>query len=402
MPESTLEQRRATAAERFASTPLPTADSELWRYSRIAELDVAGLAPAADLGPVDPPAGLIDAVGPTAATIVIRNGHVVSTTATDDRVAVEPATAADLVLESTDALGHWHDANAPVPTVVRIRPGAVVDAPILVVHVTDAPARSATFPHVVIDAGEDSECVVVEHSSSAAGVDVVVVPVTELVARDAARLRYVHAQLLGDATWQIGRQSSRVHRDASLSAASIALGGAYARLRIESSMDGKGAHGETLAVYFGEQRQMHDLRTTQHHVAPHTTSNLLFKGAVEGQAHAVYTGLIHIGKQASGVTANQTNRTINLSDGAWAESIPNLEIENNDVRCSHASAVGPVDEEQRFYLESRGVHPQVAERLIVMGFFEEVLEKVPVPGLVAVLRDELHAKLERRDAEVPA
>jgi Fe-S cluster assembly protein SufD len=146
---------------------------------------------------------------------------------------------------------------------------------------------------------------------------------------------------------------------------------------------------------------MHDIRTLQDHVAPGTTSNLLFKGAVEGLAQSVYTGLIHIGKQAAGVNAFQTNRNVKLSDGAWAHSDPNLEIENNDVRCSHASTVGPVDEEQAFYLESRGIPPTVAERLIVMGFFDEVLDRLPVPGAVRLLRDEVARKLARRDDEVP-
>ena len=100
---------------------------------------------------------------------------------------------------------------------------------------------------------------------------------------------------------------------------------------------------------------MHDFRTFQDHVAPNTTSDLLFKGAVAGPSRAVYTGLIRVGKEARGTNAFQTNRNLKLSDGAWAESVPNLEIENNDVHCSHASAVGPIDEEQRFYLESRGV-----------------------------------------------
>jgi Fe-S cluster assembly protein SufD len=157
-----------------------------------------------------------------------------------------------------------------------------------------------------------------------------------------------------------------------------------------------------LSAYFGEQRQMHDIRTLQDHVAPDTTSNLLFKGAVEGRAQSVYTGLIHIGKHASGVNAFQTNRNVKLSDGAWAHSDPNLEIENNDVRCSHASTVGPVDEDQAFYLESRGISPAVAERLIVMGFFDEVLERLPVSGAVGLLRDKIARKLDRRDAEVPA
>jgi len=116
---------------------------------------------------------------------------------------------------------------------------------------------------------------------------------------------------------------------------------------------------------------------------------------VAGHSRAVYTGLIHIGKEASGVNAFQTNRNVKLSEHAWAESVPNLEIENNDVRCSHASAVGPVDEDQRFYLETRGVRPEVAEQLIVLGFLDEVLDDFPVPGAVTMLRDALVAKLGR-------
>ena len=106
----------------------------------------------------------------------------------------------------------------------------------------------------------------------------------------------------------------------------------------------------------------------------------------------MYTGLIHVGKEARGTNVFQTNRNVKLSDGAWAESVPNLEIENNDVRCSHASTVGPIDEDQRFYLESRGVPPVVAERLIVAGFFDEVLQQIPIPELA----DQLEAEIDRR------
>jgi Fe-S cluster assembly protein SufD len=222
--------------------------------------------------------------------------------------------------------------------------------------------------------------------------------VVELDAGQAARLRYLDAQLLGQSVWQLGHQASRVGRDAAFATTMVSLGGDYARLRIDSALDGRGASGEMQAVYFGEGSQMHDMRTLQDHVAPRTTSNLLFKGVVQGTSHAVYSGLIHIGKEAAGVDAFQTNRNIKLSDGAWAESVPNLEIENNDVRCSHASAVGPVDEEQRFYLESRGVRPAAAERLIVLGFFEEVLDRLPVPGAKGPLRAEIVRKLDRREA----
>ena len=114
---------------------------------------------------------------------------------------------------------------------------------------------------------------------------------------------------------------------------------------------------DQIAAYFAEQRQMHDFRTLQDHAAPKTTSDLLFKGAVAGRARSVYSGLIRVRKEAPGTTAFQTNRNLKLGEGAWADSVPNLEIDTNDVRCSHASAVGPVDAEQRFYLESRGVPP---------------------------------------------
>jgi Fe-S cluster assembly protein SufD len=148
-----------------------------------------------------------------------------------------------------------------------------------------------------------------------------------------------------------------------------------------------------MAVYFGSDNGMHDFRTVQDHDAPQTTSDLLFKGAVKDTAKGVYSGIIKVRPKAKGTNAFQTNRNLVLSEGAGAESVPTLEIENNDVHCSHASAVGPIDEEQRYYLESRGVPPEVAERLIVLGFFDEVLQRLPSPTLAARLRERLAARL---------
>ena len=115
---------------------------------------------------------------------------------------------------------------------------------------------------------------------------------------------------------------------------------------------------------------------------------------MQDHSRSVYTGLIKIRKNAKGTTAFQTNRNLTLSEGAWAESVPNLEIETNDVKCSHASTVGPIDPEQRFYLESRGIPSQIAERLIVLGFFDEVLDQLPVGPLAAELRGRVSAKLD--------
>ena len=150
------------------------------------------------------------------------------------------------------------------------------------------------------------------------------------------------------------------------------------------------------ALYFADGERMHDFRTLQDHAGPSSTSDLLFKGAVQDRGRSVYSGLIRVRKEAPGTNAFQTNRNLVLSEGASAESVPNLEIETNDVKCSHASAVGPIDEEQLYYLESRGVPPEAAERLIVLGFFSDVLDRLPTPKLVSSLKAGVAERLSRR------
>jgi Fe-S cluster assembly protein SufD len=246
-------------------------------------------------------------------------------------------------------------------------------------------------------AGADSDVVVLEVQGSDEAASLVV-PVTEIAADRAARVGHATVQALGMATWQLGLQTSSLEAQSTLRSTSVGFGGDYTRLRTDCRMVGPGSTGELDAVYFGEADQTLDFRTFQNHIAPDCTSNLLFKGAVGGRSRSVYTGMIRVAKTARGTNAFQTNRNVKLSDEAWAESVPNLVIENNDVRCSHASAVGPIDEEQRFYLESRGVPSDVAERLVVTGFFDEVLGRLPVPSVVAPLRATVAAKFARREA----
>jgi Fe-S cluster assembly protein SufD len=218
--------------------------------------------------------------------------------------------------------------------------------------------------------------------------------VTEIGVGDAARARHVTVQDLDPATWQIATQVSRVGSSADFLAATAALGGDYARLRTDCRLVGRGATGTLLAAYLGNHDQMLDFRTFQDHAAPDTTSELVFKGALAGSSRSVYTGLIRVRPDARGTVAFQTNRNLKLSEHAWAESVPNLEIENNDVKCSHASAVGPVDPEQRFYLESRGVPTAEAERLIVAGFFDDVLSRFPAVQVAELVRAEIAGVLE--------
>jgi Fe-S cluster assembly protein SufD len=408
-----LRARRAQAAKSFTDVELPTPEDEVWKYSRVDELDLAEFGPASASEVTDRPVPVVpaaEAIDDRVATVVVRNGRVLDVTVSPGATAqgLRVGRLADVdrtesLLGSawgessypSDAFTLLNDAGMVDPVVVSVPAGTVLDGPVVVVHITEG-ERVATFPRLVVHAEADSSVSVVEVQTSGPE-RALVVPVTEIVAERAARVGHVTLQQLGLATWQIGLQASRVESEATLRSTSVGFGGDYTRLRTDCRMVGPGASGELDAIYFGEGDQTLDFRTFQEHVAPDCTSNLLFKGAVGGRSRSIYTGLIRVAKGARGTNAFQTNRNIKLSENAWAESIPNLVIENNDVRCSHASAVGPIDEEQRFYLESRGLPTDVAERLIVGGFFAEVLAKLPVTGLAPLLARTIAAKFERRE-----
>ena len=390
-----LRSRRAAAAERFAATPMPSAEEEVWRYSRIAELDLDRYAPAT----AEPPGGVpeelhpvLEAIGPHAALVVVRNGAIAHAGAQDPDLLEPNDDRLGVVGGEADAFTAMNDAFVRDPVFVTVPPRTVLDGPVVVLHWVEGDGV-AVLPRTVVDVGEGSEATVIEVLASR-DVDALVAPVVELNVGTAANLRYVGAQNLGRRVWHVGYHASRVERDATLQSANLVLGGDYARLRTDSKLAGQGGSSNLLAVYFGDGAQMHDFRTLQDHDAPKTNSDLLFKGAVAGQAQSVYSGLIRVRKGASGTNAFQTNRNLVLGEGAHADSVPNLEIEENDVRCSHASTVGPIDEDQRYYLESRGVPPGVADRLIVLGFFDEILDRVAVAGLRELGRGAVARKLQ--------
>ena len=407
---SWLRARREAAAERFADLDLPTEAEEVWRYSRIGAFDLEAYEPAVEEAGGETDGALPEALepvvaasGPRAALVLVRNGRLA-------RVDVEPAAAAKglrvvdvadlddgedllghLASGGRDAFGELNAAFVRGATVVRVPSGMEVEGNVVVVHWIDRDGL-AVFPRTVVDAGPDSGVSVVEHVAStdvAAFVD----PVVELNLADAARVRYTNVQDLGPRAWQVGYQVSDVGRDATLRSSAVALGGDYARVRNDSRISGQGGTSYLTAAYFADGERMHDFRTLQDHAAPSTTSDLLFKGAVQDRGRSVYSGLIRVGKAARGTNAFQTNRNLVLSEGAGAESVPNLEIETDDVRCSHASAVGPIDEDQRYYLESRGVPADVAEQLIVVGFLGEVLDRLPAETLVQRVRAAVAARL---------
>jgi len=402
-----LRRRRVAAAIEAADLALPTADAEEWRYSRIGDLQLERYT-FVDGEPTTAPAAatdLLGELGELAGSVVVHNGRIVavelSESAAAKGVTLGPASsdgAEDVVgaamTQRPDLFAVYNDAFGADPVVLDVPRNVDVELPFAIVHHVDADG-SFTLPRLSVRAGENSRFSFIEISSSA-DVEALVAPVTEVSVGNAARVGHSALQDVGPRVWQIGTFVAEVGQDATLDAAVAALGGSYARIRLDCRLTGRGATGNLSSVYFGDRHQMLDLRTFQEHRAPDTTSHLLFKGAVADHSHSVYTGMIHISPEGRGSNAFQTNRNLKLSEHAWAESVPNLEIENNDVHCSHASTVGPVDEEQRFYVESRGVPSVVAERLIVAGFFDEVLDSLAVPALAPAARRRVNALLDRQ------
>lgn len=403
-----LRQARAGAAARAVSQGWPSSDDEDWRHSRIADLDLQAMVPADEAGPKDDAldqvlSQLLASIGDYSALVVTRDGFV-----TGIEGGVAGLDVADLTLpgDSTtglpagpadDLFGELNTAQAPSPVMVRSAAGAVIERPVVVAHLTGGDGRS-TWPRLVVEAGQGSQMTVVELWLSA-DVASLAVPRTDLVAGRDALLRHVVLSDLGPRMRQVATLNSHAGHGASITSATVALGGTYSRFRIDAGLGEDNGEVRLLAAYFAEDDQVHDFRTVQDHRAKRTTSDLVFKGAVSGRARSVYSGVIRVNPGASGTSAFLTNRNLVLSAEARAYSVPNLEIvSENDLRsCGHAATSGPLDPDQIFYLESRGVPTEVARRLIVLGFFDDVVSKVPVPGLREVVRERVGRRL--RSAE---
>ena len=351
----------------------------------------------------------LSAYGELAAVVVVRNGWVVETTCASDAVdvglyvgPVGDAPDGEALFgaaqeEPVDLFGHLNRAFSPEPAAVVVPDGLRLEAPVVIATLTDADG-AAVFPRVLVQVGDDASATVIElHTST--GVDALVAPVLEATVGRDGHLNHALVQELGPRIFQLGHQAFRVGQSGRVDAFAVGLGGDYVRTRIDCRLTGRGAEGRLAAAYFGEDDQTLDFRTFQDHAAPDTRSELLFKGALDGSSRSVYTGLIRVRPEAVRTVAHQTNRNVKLSPDAWAESVPNLEIETDDVVCSHASTVSPVDEDQRFFLESRGVPTVAAERLLLEGFFEDVADLAPHPAVAETLRDALADRLDRRDAK---
>jgi Fe-S cluster assembly protein SufD len=203
----------------------------------------------------------------------------------------------------------------------------------------------------------------------------------EVFARDGALVQYVALQRLGRGAFYQTQQRTLAGRDATLDTLNVSLGATTTRVDLNARLLGPGSNSDMLGLYLGDDDQHFDHNTSQDHVAPNASSDLLYKGALAGRSRAVFRGMIRVHPGAQRTDAYQTNRNLLMSSQARADSLPNLEIQADDVKCSHAATVGQLEEEVLFYLMARGLSRAHAERLVVLGFVGEVLGRLPLGGV---------------------
>ncbi|HEX9978889.1 MAG TPA: Fe-S cluster assembly protein SufD [Acidimicrobiia bacterium] len=386
-------QRADRGAAAFAALPMPVEKDEGWRYVDLA-LDLADFGVAETPGSAMASSDLEGAVAGVTARAVNVDGHTVSASG-GKGITVAPyrEQPEDLAFsDPVDRLDALHDAFAFDGFLVSAAEGAAGRVLLDLQAVTPG---VASVPRVMLTADEGAALSVVVLQRSPDGVSALVVPSFEVEAGAAAHVDLTVVQAWGDETIAVARHRVRAGRDAAVGLAEAGFGGRLSRLQLSVDLAGAGAGAEIVGAYFGDREQTLDYRYFIRHSAVSTTSRMFLKGAVADQARSVFSGLIRIEREGQKSNAHQTNRNLVLSEGAEAHSVPNLEILADDVRCGHGSAVGPLDEEQRYYLMSRGLDPDRADRLQVKGFFEEALVRFPHRGLDAPLREVAMAKYAR-------
>jgi Fe-S cluster assembly protein SufD len=412
-----LSKRRAEAWAFCEKTPFPTRVEELWRRTDISGLKwdsiSAGRPKAAPLRSLtDLPAVLGQEIGPAserAALLVQIDSHVVWTEADPElaRLGVTVLPIAEAVRKNPALVerylgrtvrmdeNRFTGLNAALlagGAFVHVPAGVTVPRPIRILVSRQSP-DVGTFPHVVVALEKGSVATVIEEYFSpgepGAGVHV---GVSEITVGEEADLHLATLQRWGPTVYHFGVERARIARAGRFHWTFAGLGGKLTKLDMEMHLDGEGSEGKFSGCYFGNETQHFDFHTFQNHVVGHSLSDLLFKGALRGRARTVYQGLIKVHKDAQRSDAYQANRNLILSDKARADSIPSLEIEANDVRCTHGATVGQVDEEQLFYIMARGLSRHDAERLIIAGFFEPVLERIPAESLRALVTEAVERK----------
>lgn len=384
-----LADRRGDAAAADAALPVPTIAQEHWRYTNLRGIDFTTFARDV-VGKAGDIAGLVYGNDRAGGRIAMRNATVVA-------ASLDPAIAADgVVFAPLERAAELHPElverhlgsligtdekfaaeNAALwsgGVFVYVPRGVHVEAPL---HAAFEIATAGSAQHwrvlVVIEDGADATFIE-EHAPGQPGY---ANGVCEVIVGRGARLRYVTVQDRHLETLQFSAYRTRVEQDATLEWVAAALGSRLGKTRMESQLAGPGSTMRLSGGYVLRGSQHVDLDTTQEHDAPHAVSDLMFKGVLTDEARSVWRGVIRVAEGAQKTDSYQENRNLVLSPRAHADSIPGLEIKANDVRCTHGATIGRVDDEQLYYLMSRGLPRLEAERLVVHGFLGELAERIP-------------------------
>ncbi|MEN8376686.1 MAG: Fe-S cluster assembly protein SufD [Gemmatimonadota bacterium] len=382
-----LREARLAAWETYLATPMPTTKQEEWRYTKVSQLGLDEVTfGAGDEG--------------AAVRIGFEEEY-----AAKGVILTDLATAAreqpELVREylgravSADA-GKFQALNGALwgaGVFLYVPRGVRLEHPVRVRRSIER-GGVALLPRTLIVAEEGSQVAYVdEFASSDLDEPALSIGAVEVFAKQAAQVQYVGLQRWGRGVRHLSQLRTIAERDANLDTLVVNLGASVARVDMAASLEGPGARSDMLGLYFAHDDQHFDHNTRQDHVSDHATSDLLYKGALYDATRSIFRGIIKVFPGAQRTDAYQTNRNLLLSGKARADSLPNLEIEADDVRCSHGATVGQLDAEEMFYLRSRGLSKEEAERLVIFGFFGEVLERLPLPGVVEELREAISRKI---------
>ncbi|MFK7911187.1 MAG: Fe-S cluster assembly protein SufD [Akkermansiaceae bacterium] len=381
VPAWFAELQEAAQAE-YESLPTPTRKVETWRFGNLKQLNFEGFTPEEESNIKftipDLPEGVIC-------------------------VSFEEALEkhADLVqqyfMRNTPRLGSekfaaLHKANVKGGLFLYVPDGVVIEKPIEVSHELSGSNKTA-FPHTLIITGKNSEVSVLDRFSSANDDDAgLCIAVNDLIAGEGSRLSYCAIQELNLTSRMIQINETTVGRDATAKAFTLNTGAQWARNESLSKLDGQGAHSDMLSCSIPAGAQQYDQRTFQHHAAPHTNSDLLYKNTLYGNSKTVFSGLILVDEGAHYTDAYQTCRNLLMEDSAEANSMPGLEINADQVKCSHGSTSATISDEEIFYLCARGIPPQKARRLIAHGFSAEVVAKLRNESLESAVFEAIERK----------
>lgn len=410
-------EQREEGWREFSALPNPTRKDQAWRFASVDLLDLAGYHAA-----TEPPAEVREqileqstALNGNTARLIFANDHLLERNVLPESlrkagVIFQPLERAlleheDLVrrhfMMQPAALGSakfaaLHRARVSAGAFLYVPRGIEIETPIEIFHWLNE-ENAAVFPHLLLVANEMAKVTVIEHFRSlnkdAPGFSC---GVNDLIAGRGANVKYICAQQWSDRAVALQINATSVDRDASAMSLNLHLGGAFSRFESLSRLIGEGARSDLLAVAVAQHAQEFDARTLQDHACPHTTSDLLYKNALDNRARTTFGGLIRVEPHAHFTDAYQTVRNLLLSDDAEANSMPGLEILADNVKCSHGATSGQIDEEEMFYLLSRGIPRPVAHQLIVTGFLDEVIERLGHKQIGDYLRGLILARFESR------